>query len=273
MNKNNGIPAMLYQEFECCPGLSSAVLCYWKFEVGPSPDPTPSFTHFIMPDGAPSLVVFSLPAHKVTATALQGPTKRVTEKDVFYNSKTMGIRLRPGIIHSLGYKHGGDLRDQTIAPAPVSGELDLTALSPLLNDDTAWTEWLNTKLTQLEWGEKATKAKSVITLAAQRIMQSAGTLSIRELTDALPLSERQLQKRFREEVGLTMKEFAMTMRLRDGIINLEYQQQSYQDVVNNKGYFDQAHFIRDFSRVSAIPLPDFKRYVRRIEHKNLNFRK
>ena len=55
-----------------------------------------------------------------------------------------------------------------------------------------------------------------------------------------------MQRRFKEETGLTIKEFIRIRRIRSSLIQLMLKGEDYQDVIYESGYFDQAHFIREF---------------------------
>lgn len=277
---------MLYQEFECAEPLRPYVLCYWKFDVDAAPltvsrgtgsvvteaehHKPPSFAHFILPDCCPSLFAYSLPHYQIQSTGLLGPSRRVLRKDVFYGSKTVGVRFRPTVIEQVTGICANEIRDKTLVPPPIMGQLVMNDWLACIANDTHWIEWLNKSLLSLPWQKPL--PDSAVRNAAGEIMQARGDVSISSLIAKSELSERQLQKRFRHDVGLTMKEFALTMRIRASVIGLTYEGQSYQDVLAQGGYFDQAHFLRDFSRISDINLPEFKRYVRQIEHRELHYR-
>lgn len=258
---------MIYQEFECDPTVSSFVLCYWKFEVPSQKGSTASFQHFIIPDGCPSLVFFTHLQSKHRGTSLFGPTKHISERAVFRGSKTIGVRFRPGVIDALCGIKAIDLRDQNIRPAPDIAKLNPEEIFSHIQEDRDWIQALNQQLVQANISPQP--SDQVVVQAAELIMAKKGNLSISDLILSLPKSERQLQKSFKREIGLSMKEFAIVMRIRASIIDIEYHKADYQDAVHEMGYFDQAHFIRDFSKLSRISLPDFKRYVRNIQHLGL----
>ena len=103
-------------------------------------------------------------------------------------------------------------------------------------------------------------------------MQSKGQIKISTLLTSLPISERQAQKVFKTEVGLTIKEFAIVMRFRGAIIRMELEKKGYQASVFDAGYYDQSHFLRDFRKLSRISLKDFKKYIATIEHAGVRYR-
>ncbi len=259
---------MLYQEYEVSPPLNSFILCYWKF-LGP--DNGKPINHFITPDASPSLVFVSNPKYGFKGTSLFGPTKYISETPVLDGSITMGIRFKPGYIFSLFGLTGQDLREQNIKPAPPMGNLDYQSALNLLDQKDAIFSFLDKELIKTIDTLQA-HSNQVVKTAIQLILQSKGNIKIAELLKQIPLSERQLQKIFKREVGLSLKEFAITMRLRAAIISIELEKTDYQDVVFESGYYDQAHFIRDFSKLSKISLPKFKKYIKNIRHVDVKFR-
>jgi AraC-like DNA-binding protein len=85
----------------------------------------------------------------------------------------------------------------------------------------------------------------LVIVAVSIIKQCAGNIRITELSKRLFISQSQLEKRFRKIVGSSPKKFASIVRInsltkasaqRNGLINLAL----------DAGYFDQAHFIKDF---------------------------
>lgn len=261
---------MIYQEYGCDQNISKQVLCYWKFTVPPNESGAP-FPHFVLADGCPSLAFFSLPQYHVQSRSLVGPTKRIHERPVHPGSTVIGIRFRPGVISSLCGISGLELRDQNISPAPAFIDIDEAALwEANAESDALWVELLNKQLLAAELSQAP--VEPLVLELANAIQVAKGNVSISDLVEAAPKSERQLQKLFKKEVGLTMKEFAITMRVRASVIELEQHKSQYQDAVHAQGYFDQAHFIRDFTKLSSISLPDFKRYVQAIEHIGVDYR-
>jgi methylphosphotriester-DNA--protein-cysteine methyltransferase len=88
--------------------------------------------------------------------------------------------------------------------------------------------------------------------AINKIMNSGGSVSVGELTDEFGVSERQMERKFLERVGLTPKLLARIARINHVFKLLKmYPQFSWLDVIYTCGYFDQAHFIRDFKNLAG----------------------
>lgn len=84
--------------------------------------------------------------------------------------------------------------------------------------------------------------------AAEQIIQHKGKVNIQELADSLHVCKRHFQRSFLHKVGLNPKEYAVLLRLGHVCNRLIHQQEiNWHDVILEAGYYDQAHFIKDFS--------------------------
>lgn len=94
--------------------------------------------------------------------------------------------------------------------------------------------------------------------AIRQIRSANGDIRIQELMKTLPISRDPFEKRFRKTIGATPKQFAGIIRLRH-LINTYTPGASLTSLAYAAGYFDQAHFIRDFKRFTGqSPLDFFK---------------
>lgn len=262
---------MIYQEIPVSRDLQPYVQCFWKF-VGPDHTQGKSIRHYIMPDASSSLAFFLQAENQYRGSCLVGPTKYIRETEVFAGALTVGVRFKPGWTPGVFQLSGLQLRDNVLHPVPDLPHFDMTAvLGSIDRDEILWP--LLTEQLQQAFKTLNPERHTAVSRAISLILASKGNLKIAELLQGIPLSERQLQKVFKKEVGLTLKEFATVMRLRDGIIQLELEQKNYQDMVFDSGYYDQAHFIRDFTKLSKISLPAFKQYIKNIKHIGVTFRR
>jgi len=95
------------------------------------------------------------------------------------------------------------------------------------------------------------KEDLIIREAVQQIKASGGTVRIKDLANSLYISESRLEKRFRSIVGASPKKFASIVRVRQ-IITAHQQHCSFTKAAYDAGYFDQAHFIRDFKAFTGV---------------------
>jgi len=88
--------------------------------------------------------------------------------------------------------------------------------------------------------------------AFQRVLDSGGRVTVRELAAEVGWSDRHLTNRFRAETGLGVKEAARVTRfdrarrrLRPGV--------RLSDLAAATGYYDQAHLAREFTALAGVP--------------------
>lgn len=86
---------------------------------------------------------------------------------------------------------------------------------------------------------------ALIQKAAQRIQTAGGNIRIKTLAGDLYLNQDTFEKRFRSLMGSSPKQFASIVRLRH-LIRSYPQARSLTEAAHAAGYFDQAHFIKDF---------------------------
>lgn len=95
--------------------------------------------------------------------------------------------------------------------------------------------------------------------ALAAIHRSGGGVRIGELARELHTSQSPLEKRFRRYVGASPKKFAGIVRLRKMIAALE-SGRGYLDAMDYlDDYYDQAHFIKDFKRFTALTPEEYLR--------------
>lgn len=81
--------------------------------------------------------------------------------------------------------------------------------------------------------------------AIQQIQLARGSIRINDLLPDLAISRDPFEKRFRRVVGTSPKQFSTIVRLRT-LIEQHAPGQPLTEVAYRAGYFDQAHFIKDF---------------------------
>lgn len=92
---------------------------------------------------------------------------------------------------------------------------------------------------------KKNKSDLLILGAMQKIKSAAGDVRIKDLVKTLHISQDPFEKRFRRVIGISPKQFATIVRLRN-LINGYSPAANLTDAAQAAGYFDQAHFIKDF---------------------------
>jgi AraC-like DNA-binding protein len=89
--------------------------------------------------------------------------------------------------------------------------------------------------------------------ASRLLIATQGQMRIDEVVRRSGLSARQFQRRFAEQVGLTPKSYARLIRF-DRALAMRHDASArpWADILHELGYFDQAHFIREFRALAGI---------------------
>lgn len=92
----------------------------------------------------------------------------------------------------------------------------------------------------------------VITEAAEIIRKSNGKVSMNELSRTAGISERNLQRYFNSYIGVSPKAFAQIARF-NAVTKLieDTTAPCWQHILEETGYFDAAHFAKDFKRITG----------------------
>ncbi|MBT1702199.1 helix-turn-helix transcriptional regulator [Fulvivirgaceae bacterium PWU20] len=85
----------------------------------------------------------------------------------------------------------------------------------------------------------------LIFAALDKIHASKGVIRIKELADALCISNDAFEKRFRRVVGASPKQFSYIIRMKH-VLQLLKHNHKFTDLALDSGYFDQSHFNKDF---------------------------
>jgi AraC-like DNA-binding protein len=100
------------------------------------------------------------------------------------------------------------------------------------------------------WQEAGPAPCSRTVWAWQRLERSGGALPVRTLAAEVSWSERQLERRFREQVGLPPRTAARVLRVRRALRALSVGTPPAEAALLS-GYYDQAHLNRDFKAMTA----------------------
>jgi AraC-like DNA-binding protein len=107
---------------------------------------------------------------------------------------------------------------------------------------------------------KDIQTDKLIVEAVKLIYQSKGTIRIKELNEKLFISQSPFEKRFRKVVGTTPKKFATIVRF-NTVLNILDNTKSLTEICYENGFFDQAHFIKNFKQFTGDTPDNFKRFL------------
>lgn len=98
--------------------------------------------------------------------------------------------------------------------------------------------------------------------AAEYIRHTNGAIRMDELIDNVYISHRQLEREFRDKIGITPKQYIRIARL--NALNRHLLKTESKDLTAlsyENGFFDQAHLIREFKQFSGLPPSKFLKQI------------
>jgi AraC-like DNA-binding protein len=106
----------------------------------------------------------------------------------------------------------------------------------------------------------------LIQTAAKLLHHTKGEYRVAELADYCQVSVRQLERGFRKVIGTSPKVFARTLRFEQAQRRLMFDPDAdLTELAYECGYFDQAHFIKDFKAFTGRTPSEYARRMRQMQ--------
>jgi AraC-like DNA-binding protein len=172
---------------------------------------------------------------------------RRSPKNIHYGGQSgnLLVRFTPGGAAAFFSEPLNEWADQTVPASFLKRYSDIRQLPERLAECSAKEE----KIAQLErvLMPKLINAQPdpLILFAIQKICSAGGLLPIRQLTRELYISQDAFEKRFRQTVGASPKQFSTIIRFRNAI-GTHSVTSNLTETAHAAGYYDQAHFIKAF---------------------------
>ena len=91
-----------------------------------------------------------------------------------------------------------------------------------------------------------------VEFAVSTILNNSSELCLHDLSDKIGYSQKHFISLFKKQVGLTPKSYHKIIRFQKTIQDIESQSiVDWNSIAYKSGYYDQAHFINDFTRLSG----------------------
>lgn len=254
---------MIYREFDPAPGLRVHVSRYWGVTVTPST--APGHLHRVLPDGCMNLV--AMRRGGFTHLTIQGAHATPLVFPVEPGDRYWGVRFWPDAGALVFDLSSEQMVGRMVPGAEVlgasAGELAGRLARASEPDEAAATldHWLEPRV------RVAGPIDTAVRVTVLAIVAGAGGPPVGELARLVGMSPRQLQRRFRKATGLTPKTYARIRRLRTSLAHLlDGPRRSWSEVAAELGYADQAHLVREFTRLAGLTPGEVVTYVAGINH-------
>lgn len=249
---------MIYREVLPDPILTHHVECFWELTI--LPQATNCKYEVMAPDCTFDIIFSPFPLN--TSFANSNFNTKINAGGAFVGQKTSGIRFsvkQAQRIIGIRFKPFAFAKLLPIAAQAITNKtLPLGKLFDLREEDRVL---INTILGQKDFEQNAQLCEKLVLRILKEdlqvdqlfraqlnyILNRKGLLEIRELFSAFDISKVTLHKHFIEKMGLSPKVVSRIWRLN---YFLELKKQSHLNSLTRlaleSGYYDQAHFIREF---------------------------
>nr|WP_295923124.1 helix-turn-helix transcriptional regulator [uncultured Dyadobacter sp.] len=238
---------MGYTEYRPHPALAAYVDAYWQF----TGDGMPATVQRILPDGCVDIIVNvgddQLPGAdgffmKSGQSYLVGTMSHSIDSTVLPHSHLIGIRFRPAGFPAF-YRYGSlhEFTDLTVEfDNQLAPDLRRTDISPKICLDNFLLKRLGRELPRL-------------IPAIGEIEYKNGLIDVPTLARNHCTTVRQLQRAFKEQVGLSPKEFINVIRFRYAMQLIKTNDRhALLDIALEAGYYDHAHLTNAIRKYAGV---------------------
>jgi AraC-like DNA-binding protein len=252
---------LTYLEFTPNEALQPYVDCYWLLEGEPQPSNQP-VREKVLPHAHPEMVfVYGNPfkasfgddtLRRMPRSFIVGQLDKYINLETTGTTGALGVKFKPDGLYQLLQLPMTAFTNRSPILTDVLGAAAVELTAQVLSANSPYKRIDLVEQFLLKRVPSKPNALPYIPKAINKIMNSGGSVSVGELTDEFGVSERQMERKFLERVGLTPKLLARIARINHVFKLLKmYPQFSWLDVIYTCGYFDQAHFIRDFKNLAG----------------------
>jgi AraC-like DNA-binding protein len=215
--------------------IADRVLCLWTLTVNPE---TSAYRHRVLPDGCVDIVWIGN-----NPPIVAGPATREVLAALPSGCSVVGVRFRPGwAAASLGVP-AEELLNKEVPLADVWGS-SAQSLVEAIRTPSAFEARLRFVATSLAKRFCGYPQPHPAIRIATDFLGRSKSARVHELDRLTGMSNRQLQRRFREAIGYGPKTFQRIVRLQR-LLALSVERRSPADSAVGAGYADQAHMCRE----------------------------
>jgi AraC-like DNA-binding protein len=237
--------------------LENFIECYWIIESG---EVTP-VKQKIIPDGFPEIIFHYGDPYRININKkwevqkkalVAGQIKKYFFLENTGTSGVFGIKCKPaGLTHLFGLQM--DQLTDKVLPLTSVKAIALQLLGKNIDLTTGHGSMVSAAekyLKEIVPGIK--KYNTVIDNALALIFKNNGAMNVTAICKELFISERHLQRLFKQYVGLSPKLYSRIIRFNYIFQLLNEGKISWLEITYHSGYFDQSHFIRDFKAFTGV---------------------
>jgi AraC-like DNA-binding protein len=238
-----------YRSVPPAPPLRPFLECLWVNAV-----PAGGRDGRVLPDGRMDLVWI-----RGEGVLVAGPQSRYTERPAEAPLVAFGARFHPGAAPSLLRVPASELLDGYVPLDAIDSRLAVRLDARLEAARDARQRLAALELELARRVERLEPPDAAVREAAALLQR--GSASIAEVAERVFVSERQLRRRFIEEVGYGPKTLQRILRFQRAVAELRSARAGLAGAAATAGYADQAHLSRESRRLAGLSPRELARWI------------
>ncbi len=249
---------MSYQEYKPSGKLANIIDCYWVLS-----DLRQLENHRVLPDGCAD-IIFNLGAASSStpkeSVVVSGMMTTFSDVSLYGGTELLGVRFKSGQLSNFTKMPLYEIKNQTIEASDL-----ISDFNPDILEQLASKSHLSSRLNLVESEIYHTLSKNdrvgdmLISSVVEGIVHSVEPVNVSLLADKYSIGLRQLERKFKSQVGVTMKEFATIMRFNQTKSIIEKNPDlSLLHIAFDNGYYDHSHLTNEFKRFTGQIPSDFR---------------
>ncbi|MCB0278709.1 MAG: helix-turn-helix transcriptional regulator [Calditrichaeota bacterium] len=169
------------------------------------------------------------------------------------NSSMLVIRFHAGGSYPFIQMPIIDLNNLVVDAELVFGQEILDLYEQLCEDSDAQSKFRLVENWLMKRLQRCLLPETVIQYAVQHIKQSPSLESLKQISDQCGYSQKQFIHLFKKHIGLSPKAYQRIIRFNQVLQEIErHRHINWSQLVYDCGYYDQAHFIKEFKLFSGM---------------------
>jgi AraC-like DNA-binding protein len=233
----------MYREIKPSEGFGNLIDSFWTFSNN-----TQVEKFKIHPDNCTD-IIFDLSKNKAFISGIMSCSQN---QELKANSNLIGVRFKTenfSRLTEIPLIHTRNIRTELREIIPN----DSNVLEQLnyYQSTTDKLLFIQKFIRQTEYNLNKPNDKLISSITA-KIKLSNGNINIKELATSNFISLRQLERRFKNNTGLTLKEFSSIIRFNNSkrVIN-NFKEKSLSEIAFEMDFFDHSHMTNEFKRISG----------------------
>jgi len=256
---------MDYSVYDPSPELKQFVKCFWTLEDKRAQEPV---RQRVVPDGCMEMIFHYADVYK---QYFEDGSSVIQPRSFIFGQITKYIEICPtgisGIVAARFLPEGltpfltvpvSALENKAVSLVDLFGEkgknLEDNVIAATDNRQriSLIEEFLIALLADPQTIDSVTKA------CVETIYQSRGRIDMLQLADKMNINRRNMERKFTSTIGMSPKQLSKVVRLQTTLRMLEQKKfTSLTSLAYENGYYDQAHFIKDFKEFTGMSPKSF----------------